>query len=159
MNFFVKLGSVKKEFLASTGGRPAVIFWLNKAQTLFLFSVLRNTQKNIEITQLVISWFDAKSKTLHEIIKALKAFDFGDVQERYVYAAQDKAGRIKIGISNNPKKRIKELNLGNPDKLTLVYTKKADKPGYQSEKLLHGKARQYHIRSEWYMPKALKFLT
>jgi predicted GIY-YIG superfamily endonuclease len=41
---------------------------------------------------------------------------------RYVYLIQEsKSKRVKVGFSKHPKKRLKQHQTGNPEKLTLLY--------------------------------------
>lgn len=149
-----KFGKLPERKLCSTGGRAAMEYLLNLNQMLFIAARMRNSKK----TNAVVSSLIANS----DIIKAfelIKEFDTDDVPCRYVYAAIDGQRRIKIGISNNPEKRVANLNIGNADKLELVFTKRADLPGYKSEVILHEKCSAFRIRSEWYTAKALEELS
>ena len=93
------------------------------------------------------------------VLRSVADMDLGDVApDRFVYAAQDSAGRIKIGISKDPAERVQQLNIGHPDKLTLVYTRLASLPAYESETAAHVEADVYHLRSEWFSAGALETL-
>ena len=96
--------------------------------------------------------------SLSKIVEILLNFDFDDMPDRFVYAAVDGAGRVKVGISKDPVERVKQLNVGNADKLELAYVKSAHDPGYLSESKAHDKLAKYNIRSEWFEPPALKEL-
>lgn len=120
---FKALGDLKPQKLKSTGGRPVIEFLLNKTQCLLLAGMFRTSKKNISFLSALISNFDKADKTLKKILQALDSFDSDDIDVRYIYAAQDSLGRLKIGISNNPERRIRELNIGNADELKLVYVK------------------------------------
>jgi len=100
----------------------------------------------------IINMIAEKMDGFDKILEALNDFDIGEFPVRYVYAAQDITGRIKIGISNNPDRRLKELNIGNAEDLKLIYVKETLKPCYQDETKLHNKASEYHIRGEWFEP-------
>jgi len=142
---FEDFSSVKKRKLRSTGGRAANEYLLTFEQTLFLISLLRNNRTTVKLMSGVI-----KGQDIVSAFKAIKNFDVDGVNVRYVYAAVDPRGRVKIGISNDPQRRVTELNSGNADTLQLVYTKRADKPGYQSEVELHKKCETYRIKREWF---------
>jgi len=61
-------------------------------------------------------------------------------------------GPIKIGRTNNgAKEKLKELQVGCPEKLYLVGTIEGNKT---REGQLHYKFKKYQIRGEWYEPKA-----
>ena len=145
---------LQRHKLCSTGGRPAVEYMLNINQIFFLISLLKNNTKTIQIKKHLI-----KMSTILKALELLESFDSEEAIDRYVYAAIDSKSRVKIGISNNPKKRIKNLNIGNADKLTLIFTKKAIKSRYKDEVTLHDKCKQFRIRSEWFTPAAIKELS
>lgn len=68
-----------------------------------------------------------------------------------VYFIQEQPeGRIKIGKSRNPKKRLMNLQTGNPDPLEVI----ACLPGGRVEEtLLHQKLDRYRCtRGEWFHP-------
>ena len=41
---------------------------------------------------------------------------------QYMYIISNDKGYIKVGISKNPKRRLKQLQTGNQNKLTLLFT-------------------------------------
>ena len=53
----------------------------------------------------------------------------------------------KIGVTEDPKKRLKELQTGNPFKLSLA---KVIDGSYEEEKQLHDMLHLYQINGEWY---------
>ena len=55
----------------------------------------------------------------------------------------------KVGISNNPQKRLKELQTSNPYKLTIINTYPCDK-AIVRESIIHMKLNEWHIRGEWF---------
>ncbi len=144
---------LKKRKLRSTGGRQASEYMLNLSQLMLLISRMRTTPIVNAVLKSLIDNSD--------IIKAydlIKKFDADYIQCKYVYASIDSQCRVKIGISNNPEQRIKNLNIGNADKLELIFTKKANKPRYESEVILHKKCSDFHIRSEWFSKEAIELL-
>ena len=85
------------------------------------------------------------------ILEALDGLDFDDTDvDVYVYAIREsETGRIKIGISRDPEQRLKQLQIGNSQKLEIVATKLAANK-FKDEKLAHIENRKHHIRSEWF---------
>ena len=148
---FEDFGFLPTKKLKSTGGRPANEFLLNYEQFIFIVSLLRNNKNVVSATSQVI-----RAGTLMAALQLLKNFDFGESKQRFVYAAVDEQKRVKIGISNNPIKRIKQLNIGNAENLKLIFTKKALGKGYSDEIKLHEKYKQFRIRSEWFESKILE---
>ncbi len=142
-----------------TPGRPVESYPLNCSQTMFLCSLFRNTAATVGVKADLAGLFAKAETTMRSVRTAIEKFDFGDTDVRFVYAASDKDGNLKIGISNNPERRVAELNTGNPCKLELVYTKESNGNGYESESLIHRSARHNHIRGEWYTSDAKKYLT
>lgn len=119
-------------------------------------------EMNLKSSMILLSTYGAALRSeildaysIRQLIMILENFDFGDIRERYLYAAKDGDGRIKIGISKNPEERIKSLNVGHPDKLEICFVKKTESSGYKDETDLHNKLSDFHIRSEWFNPEAL----
>lgn len=81
-----------------------------------------------------------------------------------VYVISDGAGHIKIGVAKDVKSRIKTLQCGNPNNLTiefLFYTEGAKYSDYDLEHALHKHFKQYRMRnnnneaSEWFYDDCL----
>lgn len=65
-----------------------------------------------------------------------------------VYLAfENKEGRYKIGVSKNPDKRLKQLQVGNSEQIILVHTYYSEY-AYKIEKALHRSYKK--IQGEWY---------
>lgn len=91
-----------------------------------------------------------KLAELDNIIKALDEFEVPtDVSDMYVYAIKEEGGAIKLGISKNPEERLKQLQVGNSRKLTLVAKRKAENR-FNDERSLHMQHDIDKIRSEWF---------
>lgn len=72
-----------------------------------------------------------------------------DISEGYVYIASD-GNFCKIGVTDNDvNTRIKKLQTGNPNKITLL-TSIACKHPYTIESFLHSLFVTKHIHGEWY---------
>jgi T5orf172 domain len=66
----------------------------------------------------------------------------------FVYFIQEEnRGYIKIGSAENVEKRLKGLQVGNPDKLKILHKTSG---GQNLELFLHKKFKEYHIRGEWF---------
>lgn len=160
-SIFNKLGDFGNKKLESTGGRPRTEFLLNKAQCLLLFSFMRVFGEEDVVSSVLldlIKSFENAEMNFKNILSAMDDFDTDDIPVRFIYAAKDEQGRLKIGISNNPERRVVELNIGNACQLELVYVKETSSPRYQDETAIHNEAAPYHIRSEWYDGQAMGLL-
>jgi len=60
-----------------------------------------------------------------------------------------KNGPIKIGQSENPVQRMATLQIGNHEKLEMLWQYSGDR---YSEQFIHEKFSEHHIRGEWYHP-------
>lgn len=75
--------------------------------------------------------------------------DIEDFDQYFVYAVQEQeTGRIKIGISKDPERRVKDLQTANSQKLRLLAFVPAPH-GYRDERIAHEKAGN-HVRGEWF---------
>ena len=92
-----------------------------------------------------------KIEGLEALLEALDSFEIpDDLPDMYVYAIREKeSGRIKIGISKDPERRMKQLQTGNSQELELVAYKKADNK-YKDEKELHLLHSDKKLRGEWF---------
>jgi len=132
-----------------SNGRPRIDYIISIESALKL-CLDDTTPIGLELKNDIINYL-LRDK-FNEILNLIKNIDL-DIEENdlFVYIVkEDFSGRYKIGISKNPENRVKQLNIGNPENLELVYCEKAKLPNYQSEKLLHDKYRDNHIRSEWF---------
>lgn len=73
----------------------------------------------------------------------------------YMYIIADQNNYIKVGISNNPNRRIKQLQTGHPSKLELVFTEKFECSRNQLlkiEELVHKKISYKYKQAsgEWF---------
>ena len=69
---------------------------------------------------------------------------------KYVYLIQSlESGYYKIGVSNNPQKRIKQLQTGNPTVLRLIYTFESEY-SHQIESFFHKRFSYCRKEGEWF---------
>lgn len=109
------------------------------------------------IGNIVDAWGRTKA-TLANIITALEQFDVpAEFCGMHVYAIVEKdTGNVKIGISADPERRLKELQTANSSELVLVATMPAiDR--FKSETRAHLLNADNHIRGEWFDNKSLQY--
>lgn len=73
-------------------------------------------------------------------------------KKQYLYGISD-GEMIKLGMSYNPKSRIKELQTSNPKDLRMVwsyYTGKCVQTARNLENKLHRRCKKYRVRGEWF---------
>lgn len=70
----------------------------------------------------------------------------------YVYFIQAGKGAIKIGRAKNVDRRLKELQVGNPQELTVLATipHETEKGAKDMEQHLHDTLKSKRIRGEWF---------
>ena len=74
------------------------------------------------------------------------------IQYSYVYFITDGHGHIKIGKADDTYKRIKELQTGNPYKLSFLLTVMLGSvaEAFELEQRLHSKFSRYQLEGEWF---------
>jgi len=58
------------------------------------------------------------------------------------------SGPVKLGISKNPDRRVRQLQTGHSDRLHLFHTEPV--PEGVFERLLHNNLRHRRLRGEWF---------
>lgn len=77
----------------------------------------------------------------------------------FIYMITDTSDHVKIGISKNPHKRLKQLQTGHPEILTLYFTEEFECERnhlLKIEKLIHNQIgiQNFKKRGEWFnIPK------
>ena len=67
----------------------------------------------------------------------------------YVYLIKSATGYFKIGSSQSVQSRIRQLQCGNPEPLTLVH-QYASANAQQEERALHSEFAHRRVRNEWF---------
>ena len=69
----------------------------------------------------------------------------------FVYFVSD-SEFIKIGVADNLKRRLKEIQMGNPRRCEIVaaFPCKSKSAAHQAEGLLHSIYRDYRMNGEWF---------
>ena len=118
---------------------------LTERGVLQLLVKSRKTQDKF-VDEVISKVQDAKA-----IIAALEDFEIPEnLPPMYVYAIRNKTTRrVKLGISQNPERRLKELQIGNDCELELVAFRKAENR-FKDEKALHRENAPLHVRGEWF---------
>ena len=122
-------------------------------QVLFLVSIMQNNENAVAFKVACV-----KGSSLVTLLDLIADFQVTGAPKRFIYGAADEHGRVKIGISNNPERRLKELNIGNADDLTLVFTRESKGEGYSDEVKLHDQCERFCVRGEWFAEKSLEVI-
>lgn len=77
------------------------------------------------------------------------------MKKDYLYIIGNDKGYIKVGVSNNPERRVKQLQTGNEHKLTLLFTEEFEcdrKHLLHIEKAVHKALRGMSTKciGEWF---------
>lgn len=71
--------------------------------------------------------------------------------DSYIYVIGTDKKPYKIGFSNNPKRRLKDLQTGHPNQLTIHYIEAIPKDQVKSiEKSIHEVLRPHREKGEWF---------
>ena len=139
--------------LDGVAGRPATVYYLNKAQAVFisLASGLSSENTRLQVVKML--------NDMDAVLDALNDFEVPeDLPDMYVYAIREKdTGNIKLGISRDPQKRLRQLQTGNSSALELVAYHKAENR-FTDERELHADAALHKIRGEWFSASALEVM-
>jgi predicted GIY-YIG superfamily endonuclease len=133
---------IEKQETISTKGRPQELnyFTIPNAALIIACSRASASVKNEALKAL-------KSESLYELIMN---FDVDpEIDVKFIYIAKDESDRFKIGISNDPNRRIRELNVGNAEKIKLVAVAKANNR-FEDEAMLHHANADKRIKGEWF---------
>lgn len=133
----------------SSGGRPSTEYALSIDMAKALCVAEANEKGKMLLKEIV-----SKSVvTLKEMMDFAKKIDI-DEPDMFVYAMMEEdTGKVKIGISKDPERRLKQLQTGNSSRLVLVATHKAEN-GFADERALHHKNEAYRIHGEWFSNEA-----
>ena len=137
----------------------------------WLFKLNPSKIRNITTRQKVINFQKYMYSNLRrifdsytDIVNALNNFEVDkDIidstkYQLFVYAIQEsETKRVKLGISANPERRLKELQTGNSQELVLLSYIPANN-GYDDEKRIHEEFSNLHVRGEWYKQQVLSNL-
>jgi hypothetical protein len=128
-----------------TAGGAQEVNLLTERGVLQLLVKSRKTQDKF-VDEVISKVTDAKA-----IIAALEDFEIPEnLPPMYVYAIRNKTTRrVKLGISQNPERRLKELQIGNDCELELVAFRKAENR-FKDEKALHRENAPLRVRGEWF---------
>lgn len=129
-------------------GRLFTCYDITKNGAMLLCLGLSSPKAALKKESLINS-FDSNS--IIEAIAIVSDIDVDIDFDNYIYIAKESCSkRYKIGISKNPEQRIKNLNTGNPEKLTLIHSYKATEEGFKSESIVHALYADKRLNSEWF---------
>lgn len=69
-------------------------------------------------------------------------------KEAYIYVISD-GEQFKVGVSNDPHKRLKNMQTGNRKELTLEHIELKNEP-YKVENVVHRQLHKYRTNGEWF---------
>ena len=72
----------------------------------------------------------------------------------YIISAGD--NKYKIGVSSEPEKRLKTLNIGSSEELSLIYVGDPIYNAFEIEGLIHKKLKEFKLKREWFVIKYIQ---
>lgn len=134
-------------------GRTQREYELDDAGFSLIASVLSG-DKSDEFKIKYITAFDKMRESLNDLFKArivesVLPQDRRNRQFVYVIENMDN-GAIKVGVAQDPEKRLAQLQTGNVSELCLVYQSYVCSNAFNIESLVHQHFEDKHIRGEWY---------
>jgi hypothetical protein len=130
-----------------TGGRPEEPYEMDPASAVYVIASLTSQgQKRKQVIAKAVS----AMTDFQSLLDAVAAIDLAECPGKKIYfAVEEETGRVKIGISCNPERRVKELSVGNPNTLRIVMSYDAE-DGFREERRLHDLFSANRIRGEWF---------
>ena len=149
---FSAMNFIQTEYLSENG---QIYREYEMTEDGFNFIALGFTGEKAEIYK--IKYIQAFSKMKEYIINMFKARLIENVlpqdnrNRQFVYIIENvDNGAIKIGVGNNPEKRLNQLQTGSVSELALVYTSYICSNAFEIENKVHKYFKDFHIRGEWY---------
>lgn len=134
---------------------------------VYVFDAAHKRDTYVVVAQLspqhigpIIDAWGRTQDALSELLEALEAFDIPDdlPSDMFVYAIKERdTGHLKLGISRDPRQRLKQLQTGNSSELELVAVRPALNR-FADERALHADAEAYRLRGEWFSAGALEVM-
>jgi phage anti-repressor protein len=142
---------VTQSVVSPKGGRPIIDYNISLDMAKIIAASENNNKGRMFLSYILKN----SIITAEELFDIIMDVDNPTSEEMFVYAIQEfESGKLKIGISANPNTRLKQLQVGNPNKLRIVAIRKAPNR-FHTEKQFHKNAEKYHIRGEWFNPEAI----
>lgn len=111
----------------------------------------------ISVKDVLLYGTEEQKKQVADILQEALAIPHTDEpDENHVYIAQF-GPYFKIGFSNNPASRIKDLSTGNPYNGVLIWTLTGFRKTYKVEYNLHRKFSYCRITGEWFKLSTVDF--
>ena len=134
-------------------GRTQREYELDEAGFSYIASGLSG-DKSDEFKIKYITAFDKMRASLNDLFKArivesVLPQDRRNRQFVYVIENMDN-GAIKVGVAQDPEKRLAQLQTGSVGELCLVYQSYVCSNAFNIESLVHQHFEDKHIRGEWY---------
>ena len=121
------------------------------------FSLIALSFTGEKALEFKIDFINAFFQMKEALIKRIKVEALKDIlperiyQRQFVYIiSNDDNDYIKIGVSKNVNKRLKQLQTGSWTKLTLLYKSIICSNAFNIESIIHTKLKQYKVQGEWF---------
>lgn len=93
--------------------------------------------------------FDCDESSLKSMMKALRVKNKLDKKTSVYFIGNLEAGFVKIGYSDNPSKRLKQLRTGCPFPIDIIHCVETDEPR-TLEKKIHSIFKSSRCQGEWF---------
>jgi hypothetical protein len=144
-----------ERFQTAEGTKPLHNFFISLDLAKILAASCDNAQGRAVLQYLI----NNPIMTAEKLFSLVADIDLDDVEDMFIYAIRDVVkGDVKLGISKNPLKRLKQLQTANANVLEIAAIAPAPNR-FADERRLHQKAAQYHIRGEWFENAALALVS
>ena len=141
-----ELGCALTSIHPQNGVSPMLYYNITFSQAVRIVS-----RESKAIRKAVLPRIVDKVQGFEALMEALKNIDldFPTPHQLYVYVAQNEmTGNVKIGISRDPVRRVKQLQVGCDGVLSIVFTQPAN--SFAEETRLHHQYASENVQGEWF---------
>ncbi len=125
-----------------TKGRPRTEYLLNNPQAIFLIMAMKNTQRVLEIKKRISTGCTISDGLFNDLPETRN--------NNHVYVIGADNGLVKIGVSINPKARIRCIETQGGFKILSKAIKHFGEKAAFAEKMLHAKFSGNRVTGEWF---------
>ena len=144
---------IKEIIYYDSQGRPQREYELDEAGFSYIALGLTGDKAD-EFKIKYITAFNQMRESLNNLFKARlveSVLPQDNRNRQFVYVIENSDnGAIKIGVANDPEKRLAQLQTGSVSELCLVYQSYICSNAFNIESQVHQHFRDKHIRGEWY---------
>ena len=139
-NNFKELGCLEQLPKIKTGGRPIKSYNLNIQQLKYLISLMHGNEISKIKLEIVKDTFDYNAFYNAKV----------DKYYTYIYIVKNNNDLCKIGLSKNPKKRIRNISTQTGQEINIVYISDKLYDGNNVESRIHGLYSNKRKLGEWF---------